>query len=77
MRIALLTIALVLLSACTSKTEFGPCVGVTDDKDPKLTYKVSVWNAALGVIFSEMILPPILVLANETYCPIATTRESK
>ncbi len=45
-------------------------VGTMDDKDPNLTYKVSVHNAVLSAIFVEMIFPPIVMLASETYCPV-------
>lgn len=60
----------VLLSGCTEKTEFGPCIGAFDDKDPKLTYKLSGWNLALGIIFFEVIAPPVIVIADETFCPV-------
>jgi len=67
-----LLIALLLtLSACTSKTEFGDCVGLFDDKKPDLTYKISGWNALMGVIgTSIMFVPTIFVLKDETFCPI-------
>jgi hypothetical protein len=29
-----------------------------------------VRNAVLSVIFVEMIFPPIVMLASETYCPV-------
>lgn len=68
------TIAAILLcvaiAGCTSRNEFGPCIGAFDDKDPHIIYKVSGWNLAMGLIFIEMILPPILVVTDETFCPI-------
>ncbi len=68
-------IALAILcwsfSACTSSTEFGACVGVGDDKNPELVYKVSKWNAFLGIIFIETIIVPIWILVDETMCPVA------
>lgn len=66
----LMLLCLVGLMGCTSKTEFGPCVGLADDKDPKLTYKVSTGNLVVAVVFSEMIVPPIVVALNELYCPV-------
>ena len=62
---------LILASGCESETAHGQCVGISDDKDPNLTYKVSVRNAVLSVIFVEMVFPPIVMLASETYCPVA------
>lgn len=70
MKYILLTLSLVSLCACTSKTEFGNCVGVGEDKKPNLEYKLSTWNIAMGVIFFEMVAPPILVVVGETYCPV-------
>lgn len=65
-----LILSLVLLSACTSKTDFGPCIGVTDDKNPKLDYKVSTWNVIVGVTFFELVAPPLVILFTEIQCPI-------
>lgn len=65
-----LILALSLLAGCTSHTEFGPCVGAFDEKDPHLVYKISGWNLGMGLIFFEMIIPPILVITDVTFCPI-------
>lgn len=62
--------AVMLLSACTSSTEYGKCVGAFDEKDPKLEYKVSAWNLAIGIIFFELVAPPIFVVVDETFCPV-------
>lgn len=58
------------LTACTEKTGFGPCIGAFDEKDPKKEYHVSGWNVAMGVIFWELLVPPIVVVINETHCPV-------
>jgi hypothetical protein len=58
------------LAGCDSKTEFGPCIGAFDDPNPKLEYKVSGWNIAMGVIFFETIVAPIVVIVDETRCPV-------
>lgn len=67
------TIAAILLlfalAGCTSSTEYGQCIGAFDDRDPKLTYKISVWNAFLGLFFAGTIIVPVWVIANETLCP--------
>lgn len=69
------TIAILLLTAflagCTSSTEHGKCIGAFDDKDPKLTYKLSIWNTFLAIIFSETIIVPIWVVVDEALCPVA------
>jgi len=66
---ALLAIAL-LAAGCTSRTEYGECKGIADDHDPTLEYKVSAFNLAIGFIFSETIIVPVVVLADETTCPV-------
>lgn len=64
-------VMIVLLAGCTSATEHGQCVGMFDEKDPKLTYKLSGWNAFMAVIGSSLFfVPTIIVVANETFCPV-------
>ena len=64
--------ALFLFTSCASRTDFGECVGVNDDRNPDLVYQVSARNVVIGVIFAEMIFPPILVILNQTFCPVGT-----
>jgi hypothetical protein len=65
-----LLIALLLLSGCTSSTEDGPCIGAFDTKEPGVKYKLSAWNIGVGILFFSAIIPPVLVLADETFCPV-------
>jgi hypothetical protein len=69
-KILLIALAAVLLAGCTSRTEYGQCVGLSDDKDPALHYKVSIWNAFLSVVFVETIIVPIIVVVDEIECPV-------
>jgi hypothetical protein len=62
---------IILLCGCTTKTEYGSCIGIADEKDPHLVYKVSAWNVFLGILFVESIVPPIIVLSDATMCPVA------
>ena len=71
-RIAILLL-IAALAGCTTRTSYGECVGINQDQDPTLRYKVDVWNAILGVVFFEMIVPPVIVVANELYCPVGKT----
>jgi hypothetical protein len=59
-----------IATACTSSTAFGPCVGISDDRDPSLTYKVSAGNIFLAIVFSETIIVPVVVIADEVACPV-------
>jgi len=65
-------LAAIMLSGCTSTTQFGQCIGIADDKNPELVYKLSVWNTFLAIVFSETIIVPIVVLVDETFCPVGT-----
>ena len=66
-----------LLTACTSETHLGRCVGAFEDKDPDLIYKAKTSNIVVAVVFSELIVPPIIVVLNEVYCPIDTKKFGK
>lgn len=46
------------------------CIGAFDMQDPRFVYKMSVWNVTLGILFAELIIPPVIVLANATFCPV-------
>ena len=67
--LALLMVA--MLAGCTTETEFGKCIGLGEDKNPALVYKVSGWNVFLGIIGIELIYPPIAVLVDSLFCPVA------
>ena len=64
----------IMSIACTESVVINnkdvPCVGIdAEERDPKYLYKLSGWNIAMGVIFFEVIIPPIIVIADELYCP--------
>lgn len=61
----------IMLTACTSKTKFGDCIGIVDTEDQTLVYATSGWNIFWGVVFSELVVPPIVVIASEFKCPVA------
>ena len=63
-------VALLLSTACTSKTEFGDCIGINGGENPALEYKYSKWNIAMAFVISSMILPPIFVVVDEVKCPV-------
>lgn len=72
---ALLLIATT--ASCVSRTEYGECIGVFDEGDSKLRYKPSGWNIAMGIIFIETIFVPIIVIFDQTKCPVGTKEASK
>lgn len=62
--------AAALLAGCTTRTEYGPCIGVLETGDPSLRYNLSAWNLVLAFIFSETIVVPVVVLIESTRCPV-------
>lgn len=57
------------LNGCTSTTDFGECIGMFDDRNPQLTYKLSGWNAFISIATMGLIVPPVLWMKNSTFCP--------
>ncbi len=47
-----------------------PCVGVTEPRDPTLTYEVSVRNIVAGVIAAETVIVPAYIVLKDFYCPV-------
>lgn len=76
-KVFIIILAALFLVGCTTKTEHGPCVGLSDEKNPTLTYKVDVWNAFLGIIFVETIIVPLIVVVDEIYCPVSKKVEKE
>lgn len=71
----MLAMVAVMLSACTEATEFGECIGLNSAlEDPELIYEYNAFNIAVGIIFAETIVVPIVVLVDQLKCPVATTR---
>lgn len=67
-------LALALLAGCTERTAYGECIGAFDEKKPGLEYKISVGNVAWAVLLSETIIVPIVVVAEQTRCPVGRTK---
>jgi len=69
-----LAIILLMLSmsACTTKNQYGNCIGLNGNEDPKLQYNYNAWNIGIGIFFSSLILPPIFVVLDDLKCPVGT-----
>lgn len=65
---------MLLLSGCANSTPYGRCVGLNQKEDPKLRYEYSARNIALGVIFFQLIAPPIVVVLNKYKCPVEVNK---
>lgn len=60
----------LFLAGCQSKTDFGSCIGINDKKNPKVEYRYSTQNIVIGIIFSETIIVPVVVVLDSLECPI-------
>ena len=70
-----LLVATLLLAGCVSRTDYGPCVGLGEKQNPKLQYKLSARNLTVGIVFIELIAPPIVVATDETFCTTGPAQE--
>jgi hypothetical protein len=57
---------------CVSRTEYGECVGLFDDRDPSLRYETSVRNVVIGAVLIETLIVPAFVVATQWHCPVGT-----
>jgi len=64
-----LLLALLLVS-CSGSNQHGECLGLADDKNPALVYKISVRNAFWSLVGIETIIAPILWATDYAYCPV-------
>lgn len=70
MFVVLMMLSCFMFASCTTRTEYGECIGAFDTPNPNLQYSTSGWNVAMGVIGFEMLVPPIVVIASCTKCPV-------
>lgn len=74
--IGIILVLTIFLAGCTSERTLKDgktyqCVGIDKAESvPEVVYKISKWNAFLGVIFIETIVVPLVVLADDFYCPV-------
>lgn len=69
-RTFIIVLSAVLLLGCTTHTQYGKCIGLADDKNPALIYKVDAWNVFLGIVFFKTIIVPLYVVIDNTFCPV-------
>lgn len=70
MKNLILIIFTLLATACTKETEYGDCVGVIkSSEDPKLIYEMSYKNVIIGIVLSETLVIPTIVVFADLYCP--------
>lgn len=65
----LLGLTLFGASGCRSRTEYGECIGIQEDENTNLHYRVSTRNVILGVVFFETIFAPAVWLLADFKCP--------
>lgn len=70
-----LPVVLLMFSmSCAYSSKYGKCVGFFEPEDPKLTYSISVGNAAWTIVGFEMVIPPIVWAMSCAKCPDGTKK---
>ena len=79
--ITALFLTFALVGGCTSEVSIDgqkvPCIGAWDDEDPNYVYKAKGMNIAMAIIFFKLIVPPVVVLVDETLCPVRKTTKAE
>lgn len=60
----------IFLVGCQGRTDLGDCVGIGAKQNPQFEYRASTRNVVLGIVFVETIVVPIVIAADEFYCPV-------
>lgn len=68
-KIMTLCLILGLATACGTGNQYGECIGFADKKNPRLEYKVSIWNAFWTFVAVETVIAPVLWAVGFVYCP--------
>lgn len=55
---------------CTTKTQYGDCVGLDSEPKSNLVYKASIRNLFIAGIFSGTLFVPAVVALEEYKCPV-------
>jgi hypothetical protein len=68
---AILAVA-AMMAGCESSRHGLPCLGITesDQKVPGVHYEVSIKNVVVGIIFSQTLIVPAVVVLKEFECPM-------
>jgi predicted Na+-dependent transporter len=65
----LVCLLLLAFAGCTASTPHGKCIGLNQKESAALEYEYSAKNIILGVVFAELIIPPVIVVLDELKCP--------
>lgn len=68
--VALLLAMSLMISGCTQSTSYGKCIGVADTESQNKEYAISWWNSFLGIVFSETLIVPAVVVLWDIKCPV-------
>lgn len=67
---SLMLASLLLMSACTTRNQYGDCIGLMDQPVPGVKYELSWWNGFVAFIFSGTIVVPIYTVGADIKCPV-------
>jgi hypothetical protein len=68
--------ALVLLTACDDAVRLSDgrtydCVGIFEDRDDRVRYRVDKSNVFVAAVFVETLIVPAVVVADQLWCPVS------
>jgi len=63
-------LVLTFLAGCRTEVNKVPCVGLNGKKVPGVEYEYSAQNIIAGIIFIELIIPPVIVVLEGLECPV-------
>lgn len=66
----IMIILLTTLSACSTRTDLGECIGADDREDKRFLYDVNLKNVIIGILFFQTVLVPINVVGWNLKCPM-------
>ena len=65
-----LLLSFLTFAGCTCSNSKGDCIGLANDPVPGVTYKASTRNIVLGIVFSETVVVPAVVVLTDLKCPV-------
>lgn len=67
----LITVCLIVFGlSCITNTKYGQCVGIIEEKDSRLEYSFSAWNALVSFVFIETVIVPVVWIFDCMVCPV-------
>lgn len=70
MKFALASLLCFARAGCHGSNRYGECIGLGDEADPNLVYKIDVWNTVWSFLGVETLIAPVLWATSYAKCPV-------